>query len=120
MLTTLQKAATIHQSLVEDDYSAEQGLTVVRNLVQTLPEVANATLCLFYGISVHLVKDSPFADTAPDEDQDKWFVSVIVGSSFDDGEEIALSDTMDEAFALAVKHFRLMEAFEDRALTSLY
>ena len=76
--------------------------------------VSNRELCERFGIAIYQVGEVYETDRAgrpiPDEDKDKWFVSAPVGT-FAPGEieAISLSDTEEQAEALAVEKLGLRE-----------
>lgn len=70
-------------------------------------------LCQKYDIAVFKVADSCFAHTSPPEEQDKWFISILAGETrFYSSETIPLSDSEDEAKALAVQMYKLDNIIE--------
>lgn len=79
--------------------------------------VSNRELCERFGIAIYLVGEVYETDKAGhpilDEDKDKWFVSAPVGT-FAPGEieAISLSDTEEQAEALAVEKLGLRELWQ--------
>lgn len=76
--------------------------------------VSNRELCERFGIAIYQVGEVCETDKAgqpiPDEDKDKWFVSAPVGTfTLGEIEAISLSDTEEQAEALAVEKLGLRE-----------
>jgi len=68
-------AVCMVQELQDVEVSKKQGLHRMQVWLQDKPLAANAALCLLYGLSWYLVKDSCFADIAPLDEQSFWFMA---------------------------------------------
>lgn len=107
----LQTADAVHlrDYLLDHAVSMEAGHEAMKYLAEQRPAVASQVLCLMYGIAVYRSADV-FPET-PAIDANKWFVSALVGSEFDDVMEIPLADTEEAAYALAARHLNLQNTF---------
>jgi hypothetical protein len=102
--------------LSEANIDSPAGVACLQWLQAHRPAVANEVLCLAYGIWCYQLNDAYPPDTAARADTGKWFVSVDVGSQFDDARlsQIPLADNYEEACRLAVNVFNLAKLFSDQ------
>lgn len=71
-----------------------------------------AVLALLYDVGSHHVGSSCFAAEAPEEEHEKWFISVLVGSELHQPDmELPLCDSEQHGYSLAVERFGLTEKF---------
>jgi hypothetical protein len=93
----------------------EDGCTAMEWLKRHRPAVRNSVLCYSAGVACYCVGASGFADQAPAEDHDKWFISVLADSDLDSPEfKTALSNSLEDAEAQAVEIYGLLRRFETR------
>ena len=106
--------AEIMEAITGARACTESGHALMTDLLRTRPDVANEVLCTLYDVAVFKVGDTCFRDSSSTEEQDKWFVSTLVGGEIQSSGEIPLADGMTAALRLAVEHLGLVGHFFGR------
>lgn len=92
----------------------ELRMAAMHVLLAENPAKANHVLCDFYDVACYNVGESCFADEAPANEKDKWFISVITGTFCGvDMAAVPLADSLADAHATAVKALKLKDLFFD-------
>lgn len=104
-------AARIVDYLTDEVECVEQGFAAMRWLKAHRPAMAARVLCYLYDVHCYKTGETCFRDTAPVEEHDKWFVSVLADSEFEGVDTLPLTDSLEAAEALAVDTFALEKLF---------
>lgn len=104
-------AQRLVEYLTDEVQDAEQGLALMRALLDTDVTKANSVLCHLYDIACYQVGMTCFASTAPADEHDKWFVSTRADDNFPQVDTLGLYDSQQDAQAAAVRALQLKEIF---------
>lgn len=112
LLLQTASAARVREFLVSEDTPVDMGYQAMKLLEQSRPAVANEVLCLLFDVACY--ETEKVFPGSPVE-AGRWFASINVGSSLDDGTEIPAGETEAEVQALAVAKLGLREKFYEPA-----
>lgn len=108
--------AELREYLLEDISDEEHGRHCMQWLLSNRAAMANGLLCGLYNVAVYKTGDSCFAESAPTDELDKFFVAVNASGGVSEKtmealNAIPLANSFEQGEALAVKHLQLVEAF---------